>query len=168
MSPPVGGGMILVRVFDGVKHSFPDRKIEWIMGLWTVIWAAKWFFDPADNFQNAATHSWDTLAYLFGQEWIFSGLMLLIGCVRVAALTVNGTFHDTLYARYSPLVRAGTAFLCACCWTLIWFSVMRTGLQGVVTFWAPIAIELITAFFVAGESADVLREWRHGSGIDRG
>jgi hypothetical protein len=154
--------MVFVRIVAGVRHSFPDRKIEWIMGIWAFVWSAKWFFDPADNFVSP-THSWDTLAYLFGQEWIFSGLMMVTGAARLAALTINGTFHDTLYARYSPLVRAATAFFCACCWTLIWFSVMRTNSQGAVTFWAPMAIDLITAYFVVGESADVLRDWRNGS-----
>ena len=29
-------------------------------------------------------------------------------------------------------------------------------------FWGPIAIDFITAFFVVGESADILRDWRNG------
>lgn len=161
MAAPVGNGMILIRIVDGVRHSFPDRKIEWIMTVWAMGWAAKWFFDPADNFATPS-HAWDTLQYLFGSETFFSGLMLLTASARMAALTINGTFHDTVYSRYSPLVRGVTAFLCGMFWLLIWLSVMRTNSQGVVTFWGPIAIDFITAFFVVGESADILRDWRNG------
>lgn len=161
----MSNGVWFIRIIDGVRHSFPDRKIEWILGVWAFVWSVKWLLDPVDNF-STATGAWNGLRYLFEYDWLFAGLMCLTGVARLAALTINGTFKETLYARYSPLVRAITGVLCGLFWLAIWLSALSSGGQGSVTFWAPMVIEFLTAVFIVDESADVLREWRNG-GIGR-
>lgn len=154
-------GVWFIRIVGGVAHSFPVRWIEWLMGLWALAWALKWLLDPADNF-STPSGAWLGLKYLFGSDTLFSGGMALFGVLRLAALTVNGTFYDTIYARYSPLVRGITAALCGMAWLCIWLSSSASNSQGVVNFCFPMAIEFFTAYFVVTESADVLRNWRNG------
>lgn len=154
-------GVWFIKIVDGVRHSFPDRKIEWIMAVWAIFWAAKWILDPADNF-NTPSGVWNGLRFYFREEWIFASLMITVGFVRLAALIINGTFHGTWYARYSPIVRAATGTLCGVAWLFIWVSTTATNGQAVVTYIFIVAIEFLTAAFVVDESADVLREWRNG------
>lgn len=154
-------GVWFIRIVEGVAHSFPDRKIEWLMGAWALVWSAKWLLDPADNFVSAGG-AWEGLRYLFVSDVVFAGGMFLVATARLVALLVNGTFTETLYARYSPLVRAITGALCGFFWLAIWLSALASSGQGSVTFWAPMLIEFLTAIFIVDESADVLREWRNG------
>lgn len=159
-------GVWFIRIVDGVRHSFPSRWYEWIMGVWAFAWAARWLFDPTDNFLSSINGqlnpAWAGLQYLFWADWVFAGFMFVFAMARLVALTVNGTFHETWYARYSPLVRGITAALCGICWLSIWLSALASNSQGGVTYWAPVVIEFITAYFVITESADVIREWRNG------
>lgn len=159
-------GIWFIRIVDGVRHGFPSRRAEWIMGIGALLWAGRWLFDPRDNFISPATgqlsSAWAGLRYLFGADWVFAGGMVAIALARLIALTVNGTFHETWYARWSPVVRGVTAALCGICWLAIWLSSAASDSQGGVTYWLFVAIEFLTAFFVVTESADVFREWRNG------
>ena len=150
-----------IRIVDGVWHSFPSRRWEWLFAWAAVGWSARWLFDPIDNFVTVSG-AWDGLAALFHYDWLFAGLMFLAGLARLAALTVNGTFTETVYARYSPLVRSITAAICGIFWLLIWLSSIASGGQGLMTFYAFVVVDLGTAWIVIGEGADVLREWRNG------
>lgn len=154
-------GVWFIRIIDGVRHSWPDRRLEWVMGVWAIVWSVKWLLDPADNF-STTSGAWEGLRYMFGTDWFFAGGMFICGLLRIVALTVNGTFKNTIYARYSPLVRAITAALCGIAWLAIWLSVGATASQGVVTFWAPVIIEFYLAYLIVDEGADVLREWHNG------
>lgn len=157
-----------VRIINGVWHTFPDRKIEWIMGLWAFLWSARWLFDPADNF-GPPDGLWESLRVLFGADWFFAGMMFICATARLAALTINGTFRDTIYARYSPLVRGITASFCGLFWFAIWMSMTASHLEADMPLaaLAGAAIEFLTAWFVIAEAADVLRDWRHDNDRER-
>lgn len=155
-------GVWFIRIVDGIKHGFPLRYIEWIMGVGALVWSMKWLLDPADNFQSVSG-AWDGLRFWFHSDTLFSGSMSFVALMRLTALTVNGTFRETVYARYSPIVRGITAMLCGIAWLFILLSTAASGTQGAVTYWMPVAIEFLTAWFVITESADVLRDWRHGN-----
>lgn len=151
-----------IRLFVGVKHGFPYRWHEWVMALGEFLWSGNWLFDNADNFLNAegnVSPAWRGLQYLFGADWVFAGGMFILALARLTALAINGTFYETWYARWSPLVRAATAGLCGVAWFAIWISSAAAKGQGGVTFWILVAIDFFTAFFVINEGADALRDW---------
>ena len=132
------------------------------MAVWAIVWSGNMLRTPEDEFQMTESGAWAGLAYWFGADWIFCTIMCSAGIAQFAALTINGTFHDTVYARYSPLVRAATAFLCCGCWLMVWLSSTAANTQGAVAYWAPALINGIIAYYVGGEFGDTLGKHKNG------
>ena len=156
-------GIWYLRVYAGIVHSFPLRRVEWIMAAFCAAWGAK-LFEPGDNF-DTASGSWDGLAYWssgWGGDTGWGVLMVTMAILRVAALVINGTFHDTVYSRYSPLVRAATAFGCSVVWLFVAFSAAAASSQGAITYPFVFFLEASTTYFVVGEFGDVMRAKRRG------
>jgi len=152
---------IYARIVRGVVRHFPLRYLEWIMGVWAVAWGAKLILDPADNF-STTSGSFNILAAIFHADWVFGALMVFFGGWRLVALTVNGTFSNTIYAQYSPVVRGVTSFLCGFGWFLVALSAFPAASLAAFTFPFPFIIEFFTAYYVVAESGDTLRAHRHG------
>lgn len=142
----------LLRVYEGVRHSFPMRWLEWVMAVAITLWG--WGFlgaiyDPLSGRGKV----WHSLLY-FAPQLTWGWGMMLIGGLRLTALALNGTFHDTFYAQYSPLVRGMTAGLCGSLWFFVSLSYLSAGAQSGLIYPVPFVIESFIAYFVLGEAGD--------------
>jgi hypothetical protein len=102
---PFGEPVMFIRIVTGITSHFPERVIEWIMGV-TLIWWGSKLVGPADAWSNPA--AWQGMLMWMSEDawgWNCTGL----GVARLLALAINGTFADTLYSRFSPLVRGVSA-----------------------------------------------------------
>lgn len=144
-----------LKVVPGVRTHFWARKNEWIMSSWMVVWGMNMILKPGDDFETASG-VWDGLAYWFGADWVFCSIMVAAGMAGLLALTVNGTFHDTVYSRYSPLVRALSAFVGCGLWFMVWLSTLASSSQGAVAYWVPTLFEALITYKAIGEFGDVM------------
>jgi hypothetical protein len=155
----MGQNFWVLRVFRGVHHTFPMRWLEWVMTVFIVIWGSR-LLDGQDSFKSSS-HAWDGLAY-WAPDWVWGWAMVLTGGARLVALVINGTFNDTIYSQYSPLVRGMSAGVCGIFWLFVELSVASVGTQGSITYAAICTIEFFVSVFVLGEAGDNLRAHRHG------
>ena len=106
--------LILKPLYDGITGHFPFRRSEWIMllpafGMWLVFQTQPDTFDTSASFSRLAGWSDE-------QGW---GLILLaIGVVRLAALTINGTFHQFRFSPHLRMLASLTGLLFWSQWTL--------------------------------------------------
>lgn len=112
--------MIIGRMYVGIRDHFDTRIIEWLFAGILLLWGVNASFTTGYFDRNA----WALLA-----DWapgdparvppaIFWGsAATLIALMRITALAINGTFHDTWWSRFSPHVRALMAFLSIFFWT---------------------------------------------------
>lgn len=118
--------MIIVRqALHGVGAHFRTRAMEWFMTLMLLLWGIGLIAIP-DIFQNPAYAVLSRA--LTAQTW--GGVCLAFGLLRFTALFVNGTFKETLYSRYSPMVRAAFSFLSCGIWLTIALSFYASGVLG--------------------------------------
>jgi hypothetical protein len=81
----------------------------------------------------------------------------MIGLVRLLALIVNGTFADSIYARWSPHVRGVCAFLSCGIWFPLWagfFAVSGAPIVKLFTF-TVLAIDAYNVRRVGGCREDI-------------
>lgn len=150
-----------LQIWPGVRTHFKPRWIEWVMAIWLIVWGGNMILKPGDDFVTPSG-AWNGLRYWFGEDVVFCWIMVLVGILGLVALTINGTFRDTFYARYSPLVRATTSFLGSLMWLAVWLSSLSASTQGAVAYWAPALIEMLTAYYVFGEFGETLRRYHDG------
>ncbi|GGC68740.1 hypothetical protein [Chelatococcus reniformis] len=102
--------MIVVRrmVVDLGKH-FAVRASEWGLAGMAAGYGVALLW-PGDTFGTSPSYSFMAA---IANESTWGLAALTIGLIRLTALFINGTY------RRSPLIRAGTAFLCVDLWTAI-------------------------------------------------
>jgi hypothetical protein len=149
----------ILRVYHGVRHTFPTRWLEWLMAVLIIVWGGR-LLDGHDSFATPS-HAWDGLAY-WAPDYAWGSIMVLVGAARFGALTINGTFNNTIYSQFSPLVRGMSAGVCGILWLFVELSVASVGTQGSITYAAICTIEFFISVFVLGEAGDNLRAHRHG------
>ena len=117
---------VIRRIVHGVTSHAKTRVTEWFTAAamlqlgWTLYW-------PPPAFPLSV--SWSVMAQ-WAPEDAWGAVMLLVAGLRVAALTINGTFQRF---RWSPHIRCATAVMATGLWT-----------QVVLSMWlaAPDATEL--------------------------
>lgn len=90
--------MILLRISKGIGQHFPQRVSEWIMG------GLLLFYTAAISVDESAFDgpSFSVLLSLADREtWAL--ICMVVGLVRMAALVINGSFHNF---RHAPHLRA--------------------------------------------------------------
>ena len=135
---------MIVRVFEGVATHFPARRSEWLAATMMVGWgrivaASPDLFDTSPAYRHMANMA-DESAWAF---WA-----TVIGAVRLAALFVNGTFHDKWYSLYSPHVRAVLSFATCFLWCQISLGLYGSGSfpPGLAIFPALAVNDLLNGF----------------------
>lgn len=137
--------MIIFRIYRGVADHFPVRVTEWVM-LWPAIgmWAV--FQVMPDMFTLSPSYS--TLArWATEQTWsmVFSGC----GLIRMAALTINGTFKGFAF---SPHIRAVASVVGAAIWSQVSLGFLLaavTGegaLSGVIGWSTMVLLEIMNTY----------------------
>lgn len=152
-------GVWFLRVYHGVRHTFPTRWLEWVMAAFILVWGGR-LLDGQDSFVTPS-RAWDGLAY-WAPDYVWGAVMVAVGGVRLFALLVNGTFHDTVYSQFSPLVRGMSAGLCGTLWLFVELSVASVGTQGSITYAVICIIDFFVSYYVLGEAGDNLRAHRNG------
>lgn len=147
----------VLRVYRGVRHSFPTRWLEWLMAIFIIVWGANFLGVVADTDPAVAVKSaWHSMTF-WAPLPVWACLMITVGGLRLLALAINGTFADTIYSQYSPIVRAGGAFVGGIIWAFVALSALKAGTQSSITYPTIMIIEWFMAYFVFGEAGDNLR-----------
>lgn len=149
-----------IRLAKGVHHGLPTRWPEW---LWSVF-LFQWGWRLLGGIDSFTGHSaWDGLAW-WAPDYAWGLFACLVAMTRGGALLVNGTFSDTIYSKFSPLVRTAGALASGGIWTMVWLSASATTVpnQGGVTYLFVALLDFLTAYYVGGEAGQNLRA--HGYG----
>lgn len=156
------GNVWFLRVYRGVKHSFPMRWLEWVMAGFIIVWGYTFLSVTVDpNPAVAARSAWHGMTFWL-PIWAWGTAMIAAGTLRLVALAINGTFRDTIYSQYSPLVRGITAGFCGLVWLAVALSSLSAGTQSGITYPCIFIIESFVSYFVLGEAGDNLRAHRNG------
>ncbi len=148
---------LVARLWWGVAGHFHTRAPEWFAAacLFQMGWT---LFVPPASFP--VSHAWDSMAAMLPEE-VWGAIMLMIGGLRLAALTVNGSFRRF---RWSPHVRAGTAFLACGVWLQvvlgIWASAPSS--TGLGTYRLILVLEFWNMWRAARDTGIVERSNHHG------
>lgn len=143
-------GLWFLTVYHGVRHTFPMRWLEWLMSIFIIVWGDSLL-------GRSSSPLWNSMIYWF-PLWVWGWSMMTVGVLRLIALGINGTFRNTLYSRYSPMVRGLTAGFCG----LLWLAVALSAAAMLPLFF--FILEMFVAYFVIGEAGAVTRAARHGRG----
>lgn len=151
--------MIAVRVARGVKNHFVGRNPEWLLailcfGLGFRLLGAENTFDSSPSFAVMKS---------IASENHWGVGMVIIGGLRLIALTVNGTFKT--FARFSPFVRTVMSMLTAFVWFAIgvgFYNANPAG-WGWFTYFIVMAMDIISATLAGGDAGAVQRRLRNGS-----
>ena len=152
------GRVWYLKVWPGVRSHFRSRDVEWVMALWLIIWGGNLMLKPGESL---VTHTgiWDGLRYWFHADWVVASIMATAGVANLVALTINGTFADTVYSRYSPLVRSITMGIGSLVWLSVWMSAMPANTQGAVVYWVPTLLCGMRGLYAMGEFGATLRRY---------
>lgn len=152
--------MVFLRVVTGIRDHFESRVPEWAMGIFISIYGAG-LIDPAGGWTVKA--AWLGMTSMMSQQW-WAVACILIGAFRLVALAVNGTFADTVYSRYSPLVRGLAALASATFWFMVVLSLSAVPSVGSRTYLLPLSLE-IWCIFHAWRDDGRQRSRKPGSGV---
>lgn len=133
---------MIIQIVTGVRKHFADRLPEWAMAICALIWGLG-VSAPDISFGN--TEAWAGLLRIMPED-AWGLLAVAIGTARIAALTINGTFYETAYSRYSPHVRAASAMVGTFLWLQVWLSVSVTPNPGRGIYLLPLALEIYSVF----------------------
>lgn len=153
---------VYARISKGVRSHLYARRSEWACAA-VITWWGVSLMAPGDTFALSPTYS--GLARI-ATEPVWGAVCLALGLFRLAALTVNGTFQGTWYSRYSPHVRAITAYLTAMVYFLIVYGVLtnlgKVPLSTGLGAYAALAfLDVSNALGTAKESGYQTREFRN-------
>lgn len=104
--------MIILHVYRGLADHFPARRSEWVLAGMMVLWGSL-LLAPGPIFNQSP--AWAMLA-AWAPEAVWGWSAVLIGCFRLLALLINGTFYKSWYGRWSPHVRGLASFLSCFIW----------------------------------------------------
>lgn len=130
------------RIVLGVSRHFESRITEWAMGGTIMWWGAK-LIGPENVWHDSAPWA-EMLRWLPENTW--GWVCIVLGLLRLIALTVNGTFADTAYSRFSPHVRGITAIAGATVWFMIFVSVSAVPTAGSGIYQLPLVLDLWCVF----------------------
>jgi hypothetical protein len=112
--------MIVIRIVKGIKDHFSIRVAEWGLAVILINWGLRLIF-PDNVFQSDVSFS--SMETFFSETfWAF--YCIIVGVLRLLSLTINGTFRNTIYAKYSPLCRGTMASLSCLFWSQILISII--------------------------------------------
>lgn len=155
---------VYARISRGVRDHLYVRRSEWACAA-VITWWGLSLALPGETFKLSPTYS--GLAAV-APEWAWSAVCLFVGVFRLIALTINGTFRETWYSRYSPHVRAGTAYVTGLIYFLIVYGILLQFTLPVSTAlgaYAALAfLDFSNALGTARESGYQTRENRNAAG----
>lgn len=148
---------MIIRIAVGIRDHFEQRVVEWVMGVTAVWWGSK-LVGPNDAWANP--EAWAGMLHWMPENaWGWN--CIAIGIARLMALAINGTFANTAYSRFSPVVRGVSAILGATLWFMVFLSVSAVSTSGSGIYQLPLVLDLWCVYYA---SRDTGREWapRHG------
>lgn len=134
--------MVFLRIYTGIRDHFAVRVAEWAMGLYLLNYGLG-LLSRDGGWTNPAAWAGMT-QYMPQQGWAL--VCITIGLARLLALAINGTFADTLYARWSPLVRGVAALASATFWFMVILSLSAVPSVGSRTYMLPLFLEIWCIF----------------------
>lgn len=102
--------MLILRIGQGVIDHFPIRRSEWINS-WVMI---GWAIITALDAKSSLTAATSPLHQL---PWI--ALFAALGTIRLIVLTINGTFPQSWYGKYSAHFRVAMSLFSTLAWLQI-------------------------------------------------
>lgn len=133
---------MFIRVVTGIAEHFDVRFPEWLGAGILIWWGGNLVLTPVSWTNPGA---WSLMLSMLSEDnW---GLVCVAaGCFWATALTVNGTFADTAYTRFSPNVRGLCALLSAAIWFLAFMSVLTAESSGRGIYILPLAMSVWCVF----------------------
>jgi len=108
--------MLILRIGQGVIDHFPIRRSEWINSWVMIGWAVVTAVDAKSSLTAAASP-------LHQLPWI--AFFALLGTIRLIVLTINGTFPQYWYGRYSAHFRVAMSLFSTLAWLQIVLAVFQ-------------------------------------------
>lgn len=143
---------VYARITRGVRDHLYVRRSEW--GCAAVItWWGVALLAPGETFTISPSYA--GLSRL-APEWVWGVICLTLGMFRLAALIINGTFRGSWYSRYSPHVRAVTAYLTGMIYFLIAYGIAMGGLTFPLS--TGLGAYLVLAFLDVGNALGTAKE----------
>lgn len=133
---------MFIRIVTGITSHFEARVNEWVMAA-TSIWYGSKLIGANVAWSNPDAWA-GMLNWMSEEAWGWNCIGL--GIARLLALAVNGTFSETWYARFSPLVRGVSSILGATFWFLVFLSVNAVATAGSGIYQLPLVLELWCVF----------------------
>lgn len=154
--------MILLRKIQvGIAKHFPIRRSEWIMllpcfGMWAALTLEPTTFAASASFVRL--DAW-------GEE-VWALILMLIGIIRLAALTVNGTFHQFRFSPHLRMLASLTGLVFWSQWTLALIDAYLTQgglITGIIAYGTFCVLELANVYTSAGDIGDEVKRLTKGS-----
>jgi hypothetical protein len=129
---------MFIRVVSGIHKHFDERVVEWSMAATGMFWG--WTLaQPGTAWTNLA--AWQGLLRIASED-TWGVISMIAGACWLVALAVNGTFADTNYSRYSPLVRGLVALGASVVWWQVVMSVSAVQTSGSGIYPLPLALSV--------------------------
>lgn len=140
------------RLYLGIHDHFPARRPEWALAGAMAAWG---YILASDTPIFTAGSSWLPLA-MWADEATWGVAAVWIGCLRLVALIVNGTFAGTWYGRWSPHVRAVAAAISSIIWALLVWGLFTSdaATTGRAVYPAFLFLELTNVWIAAGDARE--------------
>jgi len=129
---------MIVRIVTGVKTHFEARFVEWVMATSLTFWGLN-LVGETTAWSNAA--AWAGMLRIASEE-TWGAICIIAGALWLTALTINGTFANTWYSRYSPVVRGCMAIAAAMIWFQVYLSVVTAQTSGSGIYPLPLALSV--------------------------
>ena len=139
---PQGPPNMFIRVVTGVRAHFEARFVEWTMATTLSFWGWN-IAGPSEAWSNRA--AWEGMLRITSED-TWGWICIAAGAAWLIALTVNGTFADTWYSRYSPVVRGLMAIIAAMVWFQVYMSVVTAQTSGSGIYPLPLALSIWCVF----------------------
>lgn len=133
--------MVFLRVVTDIRKHFEARIAEWALAFYLLNYGMG-LLSP-DAWTNPTAWAGMT-QYLSQTNW--GTVCVGIGIARLLALAINGTFADTIYAKYSPTVRGICAGLSATFWFMVILSLSAVPSVGSRAYLLPFGLEIWCIF----------------------
>ncbi|PZU95589.1 MAG: hypothetical protein DI527_00845 [Chelatococcus sp.] len=141
---------MIVRVFDGVAKHFPARRSEWMGAVMMFGWG-RFVANDGDLFDKAVAYQ--HMARM-ADEATWAYWATAIGLIRLAALLINGSFHDRWYSKYSPHVRGVMSFFACFLWCQLSLGLFGSGtLPPALAIYPVLAVNDLLNVFSAARDA---------------
>jgi hypothetical protein len=133
---------MFIKIVTGVRSHFEARFVEWVMATTLTFWG---FNLAGDSQAWANPTAWEGMLRIASEE-TWGATCLAVGGLWLLALTINGTFGNTWYSRYSPVVRGCMAGAAAMIWFLVYTSVVTAQTSGSGIYPLPLALSIWCVF----------------------